>query len=46
VSDCTLGAFLQFMRFSETDLIGERKALREWDQSYRERDAVKSLFMV
>ena len=46
VSDCTLAAFLQFMRFTETDLIGEREALRQWDQAYREREAVKSLFMI
>ncbi|MDG1066518.1 MAG: glutathione S-transferase family protein [Luminiphilus sp.] len=46
VSDCTLAAFLQFMRFTETDLIGEREALCGWDQMYRERDAVKSLFML
>ena len=46
VSDCTLGAFLQFMRFTETDLVGERQALRQWDERYRGRDAVKTLFMV
>ena len=46
VSDCTLGAFLQFMRFTGTDLIDERAALRKWDEAYRERGAVKSLFMV
>jgi hypothetical protein len=34
------------MRFTGTDLIDEREALRKWDEAYRERGAVKSLFMV
>jgi glutathione S-transferase len=39
VADCTLQASLQFMRFVEADLFGERPLLRAWDQRYRERPA-------
>ena len=46
VADCTLAAFLQFMRFTETDLLGEREALRQWDRHYRGREAVSELFML
>ena len=46
VADCTLAAFLQFMRYTETDLMGDRPALRAWDASYRERDHVRSLFLL
>lgn len=46
LADCTLAAFLQFMRFTETDLLGARDALRRWDESYRARPTVNKLFMV
>lgn len=46
LADCTLAAFLQFMRFTETDLLGSRELLRRWDKSYRYREAVSDLFMV
>ena len=45
-ADCTLAAFLQFMRFTETDLLGDRPALRQWDQMYRSQPHLASLFMV
>ena len=34
------------MRYTETDLLGERPALRAWDIAYRERDHVRSLFLL
>ena len=46
VADCTLAAFLQFMRFTQTDLLGERNALRQWDGHYRGRAEVSELFML
>ena len=39
VADCTLQASLQFMRFIEADIFGDRPLLRAWDQRYRERPA-------
>jgi glutathione S-transferase len=39
VADCTLQSSLQFMRFVEADLFGDRPLLRAWDQRYRERPA-------
>lgn len=45
-ADVTLAAFLQFMRYTKTDLLGERPALRRWDTAYRSRDAVADLFMM
>jgi glutathione S-transferase len=46
VADCTLAAFLQFMRYTDTDLLGDRPALRAWDNAYRARDHVRSLFLL
>jgi glutathione S-transferase len=46
VADCTLAAFLQFMRYTDTDLLGDRPALRSWDSAYRARDHVRSLFLL
>ena len=45
-ADCTLAAFLQFMRFTDTDLLGSRTELRRWDEAYRSRDTVRDLFMM
>jgi len=45
-ADGTLAAFLQFMRYTQTDLLGDRPALRQWDSTYRSRDAVADLFMI
>jgi glutathione S-transferase len=39
IADCTLQAALQFLRFIEADLLGERANLRAWDARYRERPA-------
>ncbi len=39
VADCTLQSSLQFMRFVEADVFGERPLLRAWDERYRARPA-------
>lgn len=41
IADCTLQSFLQFMRFVEADLFGERPLLRAWDERYRARPAAQ-----
>ena len=43
VADCTMQASLQFMRFIEADVFGERPKLREWDARYRERPAAQKV---
>ncbi len=43
IADCTLQASLQFLRFVEADLFGERPLLRAWDARYRERPAAKQV---
>lgn len=43
VADCTLQASLQFMRFVEADVIGERPRIKAWDQRYRERPAAQKV---
>lgn len=43
VADCTLQSSLQFMRFVEADIMGERPLLRAWDARYRERPAAKAI---
>ncbi|MCP5267148.1 MAG: glutathione S-transferase family protein [Burkholderiaceae bacterium] len=43
VADCTLQAALQFMRFAGGDLLGDRRALRDWDRRYRARESVRDL---
>ena len=43
IADCTLQASLQFMRFIETDVFGDRPLLRAWDERYRERPAAKAV---
>jgi glutathione S-transferase len=39
IADCTLQAALQFLRYVEADLLGERSRLRAWDERYRDRPA-------
>jgi glutathione S-transferase len=39
VADCTMQAALQFLRFIDADLMGERPNLRAWDARYRTRKA-------
>ena len=39
IGDCTLQASLQFLRFVEADLFGDRPGLRAWDERYRARPA-------
>ncbi|MBT4159774.1 MAG: glutathione S-transferase family protein [Gammaproteobacteria bacterium] len=43
IADCTLQASLQFMRFIEVDLFGDRPLLRQWDERYRDRPAAKAV---
>ncbi len=43
IADCTLQASLQFMRYVEVDVFGERPLLRAWDARYRERPAARQV---
>ncbi len=43
IADCTLQASLQFMRYIEVDVFGDRPVLRAWDERYRERPAAKAV---
>ena len=43
LADCTLQASLQFIRFVEADVLGDRPLLRAWDQRYRERPAAQAV---
>lgn len=43
VADCTLQASLQFLRFVEADLFGDRPLLRAWDERYRARPAARQV---
>lgn len=43
VADCTLQAALQFLRFIEADLLGDRPNLHAWNDRYRERPAAQSV---
>ena len=43
IGDCTLQASLQFLRFVEADLFGDRPRLRAWDQRYRSRPAAQQV---
>jgi len=43
IADCTLQAALQFLRFIEADLFGDRPGLRAWDESYRQREAARAV---
>ncbi|MBF2754509.1 MAG: glutathione S-transferase family protein [Gammaproteobacteria bacterium AqS3] len=37
LGDCTLQSVMQFVRFIEVDVIGDRPHLRTWDERYRSR---------
>jgi glutathione S-transferase len=41
VADCTLQSSLQFVRYVEADLFGDRPLLRAWDERYRDRPAAR-----
>jgi glutathione S-transferase len=43
IADCTMQASLQFMRFVEVDLFGDRPRLRAWDERYRARPAAQAV---
>lgn len=43
IADCTMQAALQFLRFVDADLLGERPNLRAWDTRYRERQAARAV---
>ena len=43
IADCTLQASLQFVRYVECDVFGDRPLLRAWDERYRERPAAKQV---
>lgn len=43
IADCTLQASLQFMRFIDADVFGQRPLLRAWDENYRQRPAAKAV---
>lgn len=43
IADCTLQASLQFVRYVEADVFGDRPLLRAWDASYRERPAAQQV---
>ncbi len=43
IADCTLQASLQFIRYVEADLFGDRPLLRAWDERYRARPAAKNV---
>ncbi len=43
MADCTMQAAMQFLRFIEADLLGDRPRLRAWDERYRARPAAKAI---
>lgn len=43
IADFTLQAALQFLRYVEADLLGDRPLLRAWDERYRSRPAAKAV---
>jgi len=43
IADCTLQASLQFVRYVEADVFGDRPLLRAWDERYRARPAAQSV---
>ena len=43
IADCTLQASLQFVRYVEADVIGDRPLLRAWDERYRARPAAQAV---
>lgn len=46
IADCTLGAALQFARFGKLALLGPYDHIGAWDTRYREREAVRDVFVV
>jgi glutathione S-transferase len=46
VADCTLAAALQFGRFRKLAFLDESPRLAAWDERYRAREAVRSVFVV
>ncbi|MEC7975629.1 MAG: glutathione S-transferase family protein [Pseudomonadota bacterium] len=43
VADCVLQSSLQFMRFVEVDVFGDRPLLRAWDERYRVTPAAQAV---
>ncbi len=43
IADCTMQAALQFCRFAELDLRGDRANLCAWDERYRAREPAKAV---
>lgn len=43
IADCTMQASLQFVRYVEADVIGDRPLLRAWDERYRARPAAQAV---
>ncbi len=43
IADCTLAASLQFVRYVEQDVFGNRPGLRAWDERYRQRPAAQKV---
>ena len=43
IADCTLQASLQFVRYVEADVFGDRPLLRAWDERYRTRPAAQAV---
>ena len=43
IADVTLQAALQFSRFAQADVLGERAALRAWDARFRQRPAATAV---
>ncbi|MBP6014146.1 MAG: glutathione S-transferase family protein [Alphaproteobacteria bacterium] len=46
IADCSLGAALQFARFGKLELLGPYDHIDAWDRRYRQRDEVRSVFVV
>lgn len=43
IADCTMQASLQFVRYVEQDVFGDRPLLRKWDATYRHRPAAQNV---
>jgi glutathione S-transferase len=46
IADCTLAAALQFGRFREIDVLGDRAKLQDWDARYRARSEIDGIMVV
>jgi len=46
IADCSLGAALQFARFGKLDVLNRHDHIDAWDKRYRQREAVRSVFVV